>query len=299
VVVDDGSSDETPQVAEQEFPFSLQYVRQSNQGAAAARNVGAEKGTGDILIFVDDDMTLGEHYVAGLVETHARYDNVVGMGTCYSDAAQRNSVFSRVYAQRAALRASEHEGQFVSFADCVTNNLSVERGAFFEIGMMEDIGGDGPTWWGDVDFGYRAYLEGYRFRQSAQAVCYHRDYSIGSLETACQHAEEVYRIAPLLLRKYPDLRRHLHVFRDKTPVSIQDDSPMLIINKLFHQVTAWAPLSAGMFALVRLLEQTAPNPALLGLLYRWIVSAHIYRGYRAGLREHGPVSLITTDGEDD
>jgi hypothetical protein len=37
--------------------------------------------------------------------------------------------------------------------------------------------------------------------------------------------------------------------------------------------------------LARLLERKAPSTFLLGLLYRWIVSAYLLKGYRQGLRE--------------
>ena len=53
IVVDDGSTDETPQVAAR-YP-DVRYVRQENRGLAAARNRGLEESTGDLLIFLDAD----------------------------------------------------------------------------------------------------------------------------------------------------------------------------------------------------------------------------------------------------
>jgi glycosyltransferase involved in cell wall biosynthesis len=290
VVVDDGSTDETFAVADQEFPFELKYIHQHNRGAAVARNRGAQKSHGDILIFIDDDITLEKDYITGLAEAHANYDKIIGMGACYPDPSEHDSLFAQVYANRATLRIDENRDEFVSFADCVTNNLSVEREAFFNIGMMQDVAGDGPTWWGDVDFGYRAYQADYRFRRSGKAVCYHRDYSIRDLNTACQRAKDVYRMAPLLFRKYPDLQSHLRVFQDKTSISFLEDSPVLVTNKLFHIVTAWPPVQSGIKQLAKMLEHVAPQPALLWVLYRWIISSYIYRGYQEGLRKYGPIS---------
>jgi SAM-dependent methyltransferase len=53
VVVDDGSDDDTATVTAR-YP-TVRYVRQSNQGLAAARNTGAREATGDYLIFLDAD----------------------------------------------------------------------------------------------------------------------------------------------------------------------------------------------------------------------------------------------------
>ncbi|MAX56238.1 MAG: hypothetical protein CL537_12130 [Alcanivoracaceae bacterium] len=57
IVVDDGSTDDIESVlaALGERYFQLRWVRQSNQGVAAARNNGAKVSTGDILLFLDAD----------------------------------------------------------------------------------------------------------------------------------------------------------------------------------------------------------------------------------------------------
>jgi len=53
IVVDDGSSDNTKEVA-QRYP-QVKYVYQANQGLSAARNTGIKNSTGACLIFLDAD----------------------------------------------------------------------------------------------------------------------------------------------------------------------------------------------------------------------------------------------------
>ncbi len=53
IVVDDGSSDNTKQVAES-FP-QVVYVHQHNQGLSAARNTGIDNSKGKYLLFLDAD----------------------------------------------------------------------------------------------------------------------------------------------------------------------------------------------------------------------------------------------------
>ncbi|GAB3031289.1 glycosyltransferase [Spirosoma pulveris] len=53
IVVDDGSTDNTRQVATQ-FP-QVQYVYQPNQGLSAARNTGLQRSQGEYLAFLDAD----------------------------------------------------------------------------------------------------------------------------------------------------------------------------------------------------------------------------------------------------
>jgi glycosyltransferase involved in cell wall biosynthesis len=52
VVVDDGSTDETPAIV---GAYPVRYVRQENAGASAARNRGLAEATGELLTFCDYD----------------------------------------------------------------------------------------------------------------------------------------------------------------------------------------------------------------------------------------------------
>jgi glycosyltransferase involved in cell wall biosynthesis len=53
IVVDDGSTDNTAEVASR-YPF-LQYVHQQNQGLSASRNTGLRRSNGRFLVFLDAD----------------------------------------------------------------------------------------------------------------------------------------------------------------------------------------------------------------------------------------------------
>src|SRR5688500_16843212 len=58
IVINDGSSDnvQLEQVL-QRYPVNLHYIKQDNQGAAAARNAGLHAATGEFVAFLDADDT--------------------------------------------------------------------------------------------------------------------------------------------------------------------------------------------------------------------------------------------------
>lgn len=69
IIVDDGSTDKTPEVL-QELRiknYDLRIFKQNHGGAGKARNFGARYAKGEILVFVDADMTFDQDFLKNLV----------------------------------------------------------------------------------------------------------------------------------------------------------------------------------------------------------------------------------------
>lgn len=82
LVIDDGSTDDTPQVLAQ-FGPPVKVIRQVNRGRSAARNAGLANAAGDAVIFLDsDDLLMPEciERCAAALERHA------DVGVVYTDA---------------------------------------------------------------------------------------------------------------------------------------------------------------------------------------------------------------------
>lgn len=284
IVVDDGGSDGTDQITQVAYPFNLHYLRQANQGSAAARNNGAVQSRGDILLFIDDDMTLDAPYLAAIVAQTA--PGVVTMGLWQPYQPANATPFNRSVARRTEIMAAHAPPvEQAPFTECTSNNLAVQRQDFFRVGMWQDVLGDGPTLWGDVEFGYRAWKGGCRFLRIAEAGIIHRDSHIVDLATACRRACHVSQIVQPLFALHPEIKSVLPMFRDKGPIAWRQDPPSLILRKLVRQIASSRPVMGAMERSVPILEHRAPDAKLLALFYRWIISGYIYRGYRDGLRQ--------------
>lgn len=94
IVVDDGSTDRTPQIV-QAYEDRVRYVRQDNAGPAAARNLGVSLATGEWIAFLDADDT----WISGKLKAQLKaasnvgadvvYSNLINAGDCNSVAKTR------------------------------------------------------------------------------------------------------------------------------------------------------------------------------------------------------------------
>jgi GT2 family glycosyltransferase len=72
LVVDDGSTDDTREVA-RGFPSQVTYIRQENGGVSVARNRGIKKARGDIVAFLDSDDAWEPDKLEVHAEVHRRW----------------------------------------------------------------------------------------------------------------------------------------------------------------------------------------------------------------------------------
>lgn len=84
VVVDNNSADNTPalvrEFAENHPQLKLRYCLEPVQGLSSARNRGISEAEGDILVFVDDDATVGEGYLSAYAELFERRPEIYAAG---------------------------------------------------------------------------------------------------------------------------------------------------------------------------------------------------------------------------
>jgi glycosyltransferase involved in cell wall biosynthesis len=80
VVVDDGSTDETPQQLAQLDGIRL-ITLPHNRGSGTARRIGTKAARGDVVVWTDADMTYPNDEIPWLVDQLDGYDQVVGART--------------------------------------------------------------------------------------------------------------------------------------------------------------------------------------------------------------------------
>ncbi len=151
IVVDDGSTDDTADVVEARRGSvpNLVYMKQAQRGAAAARNAGAAKATGDILHFFDADNVLLPDFYLHLVSV-LDANPPLGAACCqrfyrYKDSTRRYAA-DRCWARELPLLgAMEMDNPFDTSLTLVRRGVFEELGGFNEAFPIVQ----------DVEFAYR------------------------------------------------------------------------------------------------------------------------------------------------
>lgn len=288
IIIDDGSLDDTRQVEGKHFPFTLHYFWQSNQGDAAARNLGAQESEADILVFIDDDILVERTYLDQLIGTQIQSQNCIVVGRCHllpenATPLARNGEPSPADYQTSALTE-------LNFRDVFSNNMAIWRDAYLRIGMMRSLGFSGSDMWCDLEFSYRAYRQGFKFIRNNLAQCWHRDHSISELEVHTRRMKTASYRAVLLFQEFPELLSYVPMFSDKTPIAWGKDPIQLISRKLVRVLTSSRLVLWSLEQIVTAFQKRGQASVHLLPLYRWIIGGYIFQGYREGLRDFGPVN---------
>lgn len=286
IIVDDGSPRPLDRARFPHYPFALLVERQPNQGEVAARNWGVSHAHGELLVFLDDDITVAPVYLQVVVEGHLVEPQSIILGNILPIVSENPTPLKKYLGKAIATSLIDSNGLLqVSYIDCLSGIASIDRCGFLEIGQMRPLTSDGRNAWGGIDLAYRASRYGYRFFRASSAVAYHHDASISSLTSYCLRMHKLSRSAHILFQKYPDIEGQIPMFSDKGIIRWNKDSPSLILRKLARQVISSPPILRVMETLVPVLEERCPSAVVQERLYSWVSSAYIYRGYREGLLE--------------
>jgi len=165
VVVDDGSTDATAAVA---AARGAMVVRQENEGPAAARNAGALRATGDILVFTDADCTPFPDFLAQLTRP---FDDPAVSGVQGAYRTRQTGLVAR-FAQLEFEDRYRFAAKFpcldlvATYAAAFRREVFVAQGGFdtsFPVADNED-----------TEFSYRLCRAGHRLVFAPRAMTYHR-----------------------------------------------------------------------------------------------------------------------------
>lgn len=241
IIVVDGSTDGTAALlAQLDCPFPVRVIEQENRGLAAARNRGAAEASGDILLFLDDDMICEPD----LVQHHARSlgegaDAVTGEIPIHPNSRPG------FITDRLALAAGWKRSQQPSAFDVYGGHLSIRRPVFRQVGGFDEDLHAGEYGGEDLDFGIRL-IDRFDVRHNHAAVAWQKNL-IGPSE----HMKRARQLAASDLRliaKHPHIAAELLAHRGMPADGERPLAPRLSRFPVLPSVLAGAAISLAEIA---------------------------------------------------
>lgn len=180
IVVDDGSTDQTVEKIKQLriVGYELKVINGNHEGAGAARNLGAKHAKGDVLVFVDADMTFDKNFLKMLVKPILQGKS---KGTFSKDEIVSNwsSVWSRCYNKNEGWVDKRRHPK--NYPDTQKVFRAILKSEFEKVGGFT-AGGYNDDWSLSEKLGYEAF-------SSPKALFYHKNPE--SLKEIYNHAKWV------------------------------------------------------------------------------------------------------------
>jgi len=277
VVVDDGSV--PPVVLSQNEPGTrLTVIRRSSGERSGARNAGSAAARGEIIVFVDDDITVRSDFLERHLNAHQRWPGGLVVGSVVLPKEETTTPFVRFRQMLERNGIPEHEGPTEIPNLCTAANMSIARDDFQAIGGFDSdiVSGE------DQDFALRHRRRGGTIAFLPEAVATHRDTAL-TIRTYCRRVEWGSRHLIPFCRRYPEWIDNVRREAVNGALSWGAEPVSASLRKLAKSALYARPFRDGLFLAAWALEHIAPNSKALDRIYRGLIGIHMFRGYRNGV----------------
>jgi GT2 family glycosyltransferase len=287
VVVDTGGKDSDSEGVARSSGAA--YSRRPDRGVAAARNHGASLASGELLMFVDDDIVVGESNLRQHEAIHASQDHCLVSGHWEFDPDLRSKLersplgcyrlaYEDLYNKPDGVASDTRAGR-VHPRTMAAANLSINAATFWSLDGFDERF---PVAAEDQDLTWRAAKAGCLLVYDYDIRVIHNDQH-SDLIALCRRQERGAIGTVYFARKNPDAPVFPMLMLNG-PIR-RDDSARAVVRKLSRALLSnWVPLALA-HRLVKVVELVRPNGGWpLESLYRAVGGLHVFRGVRRGLR---------------
>lgn len=212
VVVNNGSTDETSNVLDElsAQAENLRWVMEPRRGRAEARNRGIAESSGELIVFLDDDVEIASDHLERHLAYHKKASEPVAViGHVVDDSPVQPAWLRDYFLSRQTIGSSGPTGGHTEIPlglYFITQSVSLSRSTLEDVAMK--VGNQkayfDPTLKRrqDGDVGCRLVKNGVRFIFAEDIVCYHRHPR--NLGDMLRRSYEVGRSTARLLEKHPE-----------------------------------------------------------------------------------------------
>jgi glycosyltransferase involved in cell wall biosynthesis len=276
IIVDNASSDETRSVLQQKSQTlaNLRIGVENKPGAAATRNAGLRMASGDLVLFIDDDVRAEETLIEKHVDAQLKSKRASVIGSISIPWGETTEPFWRYLRDHRIFNPYTPSNGAIDFAYYHTCNASTPREALLKAGGFdEDFTRYGME---DIELGYRLQKDGSQMIFAPDARAIH--FRFPAYRDFVDRCEDAGYSLGKMLELHPELKSRF-----------VKGGPVIRCLKHFHAgykvfATAMNPL---LNSLARW-ERRRGNGSVSWLSdahYTWSIRYHFFLGYRRYLDE--------------
>lgn len=277
VVVDDGSRP-LPRLPDRGEDPQCTVVRLGGRERSAARNVGAEVARGELLLFLDDDITVGRDFVGDHVAAQREWSAALIVGAIKLPEGALRQPFGRFRQALERQGVPSQRGRTSTRNFCTASNMSIARCRFLSTGGFDEGLASGE----DQDFALRYSEGGGTVVFLPEAVGIHRDEAM-DIRSYCRRTKWGSERLAAFCRKHPAWPDNIARERVNGPVRFEREALGQSARKIAKKLMALRPVLEMLFQATAVVERLAPESSVLDRMYRVLLGVHIYRGYRDGV----------------
>lgn len=270
IVVDDGSE---PAVRLEAADTQVRLLRVSHGGRSRARNLGAEAAQGEVLAFLDDDISVTRHHAAAIADLYARYPASCLIGRIELPAEWAHTPFGRLRAELEAPAYADESAAPPTAA--AAGNLAIPAHLFRKAEGFDPSFSAGE----DQDLALRLAAIGSPSIYSHSMRVIHRDNADTCLKYCRRVEAGASQMGPFLIR-YRNLPENIERLQKNGPPAPGHEPIRTTVEKLIKHSLGFGPVLRALHRLVLRLEERNLNEQQLRRLYRLLIGIHLYRGYR-------------------
>jgi len=180
ILMDNNSTDRSVEFTKKHYPLVRIIRGEHNYGFAGGNNRAARQAQGDYVVFLNNDMTVKEHFLKGLLEPIQKNPDIVCAGAMILNWDGSHYDFGGSAADFAGhafqlgygkpVTPGKYNQQRPTLYAC-GGAMIIDRQVFLEVGGFDE---DYFIYYEDMDLGWRLWLLGYQVYYAPQAVAYHR-----------------------------------------------------------------------------------------------------------------------------
>lgn len=247
IFVDDGSNDDTVKIIKSYKKVKL--IKQKHKGPAAARNLGAKKARGGILLFTDSDCVPSRNWIRDMIKP-LKNSKIVGVSGTYR-TLNKDSLIARfvgyeISRNHEIMKKQKYIDFIGSYSAAYRKDIFLKFGGFDE--SFPIASGEDP------ELSFRISKAGYKMVFQSKAYVYHRHPDTLWKFLKQQFWRGYWRV--LLYKKHTDkMFRHAY-----TPLRLYFEIVLLGLTLLLLLlgILSFTPIMYGFFGLFLVFLSTLP-----------------------------------------